>query len=221
VVQGKTYTIFVTAVGKDDIEGPRSNVEEGKWSPAVVAGPQVPWPARPLPSFNIFSTNLIAVRLPPSIYDGMGVRIGWIFERVATKTDNNQAAFIYDPADPMKYISTNASGEKLFPVAMYRVQLINAAYPAVSADVVQVTPLMESIAYSNDLFGGVNGTTIRDPFIAIGPAGAGTTFQAAPLYLLDTSPVLAGARYIYLLVRFDDTHEIREIVPSSIVEVTP
>jgi hypothetical protein len=221
VIQGKKYTMFVTAVGKDDNEGPRSNVEEAEWSPAVMVGPQVPWPARPLPTLNIHTTNLVAVRLPPSIFDGLGVRIGWIFERVATKTDNNQTAFIYDPADPMKYVTTNTSGEHLFPVAMYRVQVVNTAYPAVSGDVVQVTPLMESIAYSNEVFGGVNGAMIRDPFIAIGPATAGTTFQPAPLYLLDTSPVLAGARYIYLLVRFDETKEIREVVFSSFVEVTP
>ena len=41
------------------------------------------------------------------------------------------------------------------------------------------------------------------------------------MYLLDTQPVVAGARYIYLLVRFNDKHEIEEVVPSSIVEVTP
>jgi hypothetical protein len=87
---------------------------------------------------------------------------------------------------------------------------------------VQVSPLMENIAYNVETDAN-NGKTvsIKDPFVRIGPAPPVAAFVGYPLYLVDTQPVIANASYLYLLVRFDDNHEIKEVVPSSIVEVTP
>ncbi len=220
VVQGKAYTVFITAIGKDASEGPKSNFEDGSWSPAVVTGPKVPWPARPLPPFNLFNSALDAVRLSPSIFDGVGVQIGWITDRTVVQSDKGQP-FIYSDKDPMTYVHTNKIGDKLFPVAMYRVQLVNPAFPTVSGDVIQVSPLMENIAYNQQTVNGVTQTDIKDPFIRIASPPAGTNLPISPMYLVDTQPVIANARYVYLLVRFDQNHEIKEIVPSSIVEVTP
>lgn len=220
VAQGRKYTVFIKAVGKDESVGPRSNVEDGIWSPAIVAGPQVPWPARPLPPLNIFSTNLIATRLPASIFDGVGVLIGLTTERT-TQGSTRQPGYIHSDQDPMTYIFKNADGDHLFPVAMYRVQVASAAFPVVSGDVVQVTPLMEQIAFNRQLVNGINVVTIVDPFIALVSGAAGTNVPWSLLYLLDTQPVILGAKYLYLLVRFDDQHEIEEVVPSTIVEVTP
>ena len=41
------------------------------------------------------------------------------------------------------------------------------------------------------------------------------------VYLVDTQPVILGARYRYLLVRFKDNHEIDQVIPTNEVEVTP
>jgi hypothetical protein len=43
----------------------------------------------------------------------------------------------------------------------------------------------------------------------------------ADIYLLDTQPMIAGARYGYLLARFGADKEIREVIPVGEVEVTP
>jgi hypothetical protein len=81
---------------------------------------------------------------------------------------------------------------------------------------------MESIAYSRDTNanGGVT-VTIKDPFIVASSPPAGTNLPITPMYLIDTQPVVAGARYLYLLARMDPNHEIKEVVISSLVEVTP
>lgn len=215
VIQGKRYTVFITAVGKDDSDGPRSNVEDGIWSPAILVGPQVPWPARPLPAVNIFSAGLQAAQLPNDIFPGLGVQIGLVPVRTGSDQDKKET-IIYSLANPLSYLHTNNLGEKLFPAAMYRVQVANTAFPQVSGDVVQVTPLMEQIAYSVD-----SSITIalKDPFIRLKPSTAGTVALPAQMYLIDTQPVVFGAKYIYLLVRFNDVHEIKEIVPSTFVEV--
>jgi hypothetical protein len=222
ILEGRRYTVFIKALGKDESEGPRSNVEDGIWSPKILVGPQVPWPARPLPPLNVFSTNLLAHRLPAQFFDGVGVHIGFVGERALPRDrEKKTPPLIYTDKDPMTYIHTNAAGKKLFPVVMYRTQVPSTGFPQVSGDLVQVTPLMEHIAYDRQIVGGASQVLIRDPFIQIVPFAAGTNQQFSSMYLLDTQPVLASARYIYLLVRFNDKHEIEEVVPSSIVEVTP
>jgi hypothetical protein len=222
VLEGRRYTVFVKAVGKDESEGPRSNVEDAIWSPKILVGPQVPWPARPLPPLNVFSTNLLAHRLPAQYFDGVGVHIGWITDRAVPRDREKQTpALIYSDKDPMTYLHTNALGEKVFPVVMYRTQLANTAFPQVSGDLIQVTPLMERIAFDRQIVAGLTQVLIQDPFVQVVPFAAGTNQQVSSLYLLDTQPVVANARYIYLLVRFNEKHEIAEVFPSSIVEVTP
>lgn len=221
ILEGRRYTVFIKALGKDSSEGPRSNVEDAIWSPKILVGPQVPWPARPLPPLNVFSTNLLAHRMNPQFYDGVGVHIGFVTERSQPRDrEKKTPPLIYTDKDPITYLHTNAVGQKLFPVVMYRTQVPSTAFPQVSGDMVQVTPLMERIAYDRQIVNGVTQTIIQDPFIQIVPF-AGTTQQSGSMYLLDTQPLLANARYIYLLVRFNEKHEIAEVVPSSIVEVTP
>lgn len=220
IIQGKKYVAFIEAVGKDGSVGPRSNFEDATWSPMVLHGPQVPWPARPLPPFNLFNTGMIAQQLPPSVFDGTAVQIGSFPGRPSSIGDKKQTV-IQSAQDPMTYIYTNGVGEKLFPAAMYRIQLPNPAFPVASGDVIQVSPLMENIAYNLENVNGNNFVNIKDPFIRLGNPAAGSNIPISPIYLVDTQPVIGGARYVYLLVRFDDNHEIKEVVPSSIVEVTP
>ena len=112
--------------------------------------------------------------------------------------------------DPNLMLPTNSVGESLFPVVLYRQQVTNANFPTVSGDVVQVTPMMESIAWGVD--GGL--TKIFDPYILLqwtqsaneGPRG---------MFLRDTQPVISGSRYRYLLVRFNALGEIAETIPVA------
>jgi hypothetical protein len=222
VIQGKKYVVYIQAVGKDGNIGPRSNFEDGQWSPIILTGPRVPWPARPLPPFNIFNAGMLAEQPPASVYEGLGVRIGSIFSRLVIKGDKGQPTAITSNVDPMAFTFTNSLGESLFPAAMYRIQTASAEFPTVPGDVVQVTPLMENIAYSRATnASGAVFVQIQDPFIRVGNATFGNNDPDAPIYLVDTQPVIERARYVYLLVRFDENHEIKEVVPSSVVEVTP
>ena len=56
--------------------------------------------------------------------------------------------------------------------------------------------------------------------VATGIPGAGAS-PVHGMYLLDTQPVVLGARYRYLLVRFKEDREIDQVIPTNEVEVTP
>jgi hypothetical protein len=74
---------------------------------------------------------------------------------------------------------------------------------------------MEQIAYAIE--GG--GVTIYDPFIRLWrEANAVDYFD---LYLIDTQPVVIGAKYKYLLARFKPNHEIDQVIATNEVEVQP
>jgi hypothetical protein len=107
---------------------------------------------------------------------------------------------------------------KLFPCVLYRHRVKNASDPGVENDLVQVTPMMESIAYGFVQSGVPNpagaDTVIYDPFIATANNGLASGTYTVGLYLTDTLPVVRGASYRYLLVRFDPvTKEPRDVLP--------
>jgi hypothetical protein len=104
---------------------------------------------------------------------------------------------------------------KVLPMALYRVQRPNATWPSVPGDVVQVSPLMETIAYTS------SGSFIQvyDPFIYF-ESGSATPTAPLQMYLLDTQPAVRGALYRYLLVLFDPvTREIAEILVTNDVQL--
>jgi hypothetical protein len=121
--------------------------------------------------------------------------------------------------NPNSMLETNSSGDSIFPCAMYRFQVPNVNFPQVSGDVIQVSPLMENIAYqwSGIPAQGTN-TFIQDPFLAVSATiGGGNSVY---LWLRDTQPQISGARYKYILVRYDPTtHEIDQLIPSNEVDV--
>jgi hypothetical protein len=223
---GLTYDVMVAAVGADGSVNEDSNAERFRWSAPVLVGPDVPWPARPLPDFNVFNAGLRAVRLPDFFYPGVGVRIGAFPRRfVYGQTEKPEdPSRLREHLDPMSLLYTNKLGQPIFPVALYRLQWPSAEFPQVSQDIVQVSPLMEDIAHEFAIESGTPVTRLHDPFVRAG-AGiggqAGTVGEEGALYLLDTQPVIAGAAYVYLLVRTTDRGEILEVVPSNAVEVTP
>jgi hypothetical protein len=150
--------------------------------------------------------------------DHVGIRIGEI-----PSNNNNYVNEIdrfelnlYYVGNPMDYLYANAvmTNQTVFPCVLYRYQLTNDLYQAVSGDVAQVSPLMEDIAYA------VNGivTTMYDPFIGINKKE--NEDPSWGIYLIDTQPVVRGARYQYLLMRFDQqTKELDRVISAGTVTI--
>jgi hypothetical protein len=216
---GKVYHVYVRALGKDGSVSKRSNVEKFTWTEPAAPGPQVPWPTRALPPVEtVFNPAIIATNLPDNQYPA-GVRIGGDLPLVAPPGKGNSMIPSY--TTPLKYLYTKKDGATTLPVALYRYQVANGAFPDVSGDITQVSPLMEKIAFQQTTvaqFGQV--TIIRDPFVGIYQRqGSPLTPPVYDLYLLDTQPVITGARYAYLLVRFGENHEIEEVLTTNEVDL--
>lgn len=228
---GPTYTVMLRAVGVDGSTGTHfSQPRQIAWSIPTVVTQAVPWPARPLPVVtNGISPRLAAFRLTNAFFNGTGVRIGQL-----TYSGPTQGGLAIRPYatpgtnDPVSWLYTNSTGASVLPVVLYRVQVPNANYPAVSGDVIQVSPLMERIAYApvpySEFLGAGPAAAIYDPFILVRnetPPGTIDRTFLYNLYLTDTQPVVLGAAYRYLLVRFKENWEIDRIIPTNDVEVTP
>jgi hypothetical protein len=219
----RDYTIMVRAVGTTGSLGSWSNVETFRWSTVPDMGPLVPWPARPLPAVqeSVFHADLVAEFLDESSYRNMfgtsrvGIRIGEIPANAQLDQRKPYEIQFSKIFDPMDYLYTNAYNnvETVMPCVLYRYQIANSLYLKVSGDVAQVSPLMETIAYGN-----TSVTTVYDPFIAI----SRVTDSGDPwgIYLVDTQPVVRGATYQYLLMRFDEeTKELDRIIPAGTVTI--
>ena len=222
---GKTYAVFVKAMGPDGSVGKPSNIETFLWAPTNGPIIEVPWPARSLPATNTGYFGL-AVYLDPSYSytpfkstvagNAVLVGIGHVASRIVggEKLRQFQVLGIYNPND---WIGTNAAGTPVFPAALYRYQTINANFPTVSGDMIQVSPLMEQIAYgTNAIPGQTATTTIYDPFITAtylaDPAGGNFVY----LWLRDTQPQISGATYKYVLMRFNENNrEVEQSIPTN------
>jgi hypothetical protein len=230
---GRKYWVKIRTVDASGAVMKTSNIESFLWTAVTVAGPQVPWPARPLPSLETFSTNLAGVRIKTNEFNGLGVVIGGGFyfgQRPVTVLDGTvgtvggqrREVVFTGQVDPKLYVFTNSLGASLLPIALYRYQVPNPVFPKVSGDMVQVSPLMERIASvtTNSPAGTV--TKVYDPFIYITPPVTITdNFGVYFMVLKDTQPAVVGATYKYVLVRFDASGEITEVIPvKNSVEAT-
>jgi hypothetical protein len=232
----KNYLVFIKPVGLDGTPAPdskNSKLEKFLWNVPVVKGPQVPWPARPLPA--VATNNFPAWVTPVFInntnittnFVGVGIVVGSVTGAGHQRYTLGQPAVLDQTTDPLASIAKDQNGDSLFPLVVYRYQETNHYFPMVSGDLTQVTPMMESIAYTigNDpTFG--SSTLIYDPFIDVYSASqlnlpdlgdAGIARNA--ITLLDTQPVVLGARYRYLLVRFGADREITKVFVTPPVEV--
>ena len=223
MVLGDNYTFMVRAVGAAGIPGPWSNVETFRWSLAPVAGPQVPWPTRPLPLIQQadFGEGLTLDYLSDTTYynlfgrSGVGVRIGEIPPEAGTPEANKDSVHLSGSFDPMDFLYKNSDepGATALPCVLYRYQVPNSLFTSVSGDVVQVSPMMENIAYGKS--GG--NTLIYDPFFAI--TRLRSSSDPWGVYLIDTQPVVRMATYQYLLVRFGEDKEIDRIIPVGTITI--
>ena len=221
-VLDREYTIMVRAVGTSGTVGEWSNAEPFKWSTVPTPGDPVPWPARELPiiQHETFNTNLMPVYLPQDTttgifdYNRVGVRIGEIPHDMVRYNNKDYVELDTYYHCPEYYLYTNSiiTNQTVMPCVLYRYQVTNDLYRSVSGDVSQVTPLMENIAcrYKLDQY-----VRIYDPFIAVVRTEDNNS-EPWGIYLLDTQPVVHGARYRYLILRFDEnTKEMDRIIPAG------
>jgi hypothetical protein len=118
-------------------------------------------------------------------------------------------------------------------VVMYRAQRPSARWPNPATDLVQVTPLMEAIAYESKASAPASlvsspQAAIHDPFIGVFLRDPTETFSYGgygpynrDICLVDTQPMMEEAIYQYFLVRLGPNRELIEIIPTNDVEVTP
>ena len=120
------------------------------------------------------------------------------------------------------------AGQRILPAVLYRQQVANTLFPEVPGTVVQCSPLMTRLSLesaSGDL-------RLRDPFIGVTGVNITSATNFTPLsgtapgtitklylHLLDTKPVLSGARYQYWLVRFQPNGEPAETVDAGQIDV--
>jgi hypothetical protein len=165
----------------------------------------------------------------------VGIRIGQIDPsalrlaydpNIGTNRFARYATFAGEPyIDPhaaiFKRVSSDPGrrGESLLPIAVYRQQVTNAVFPRVSGDVIQVTPLIDRIPWTfAPGGGGLSTVTIPDRLIALREEVTSESVRAM-LYLRDQQPVVQGARYRYLVVRFKSNREIDQIIPAGELEI--
>lgn len=230
---GNTYTVFVKAVAQDGTVGEMSNIEQFVWNPANTnfALCTIPWPARGLPAMN---TNLPLglgasyVQSQNANFTGAVVSVGFkLLTSSGAVSVSGRPQTINSNIAPMSLLFTNGEGDPIFPLALYRFQVTNAAFPKVSGDVIQVTPLMENISYQITNYtinlGGtslhVTNSILRDSYIVYDRVVITDNLVFFFMYLQDTQPVISGARYRYLLVRFRKNGEIAEVLPTNEMEV--
>ncbi|MFZ4765670.1 MAG: hypothetical protein ACOYMN_12015, partial [Roseimicrobium sp.] len=150
-------------------------------------------------------TGGIYTRVPASLDPHEGVRqvcIGGETNRI--KVSDNPEVYQWEG---------KAFYRTLFPCMLYRRQITSARFPVSSPrDWIQVTPLMEEIAYEKR----AADTLIHDPWIAF----LGTETSGAGLWLVDRHPVVKGMAYEYVLVLFDEkTKEMHSVLPVGNVTV--
>jgi hypothetical protein len=278
-VPGRTYTVMVKAIGVDGTRGTASAARRSSWQPPALpwgAG-QVPWPARPLPALTSdFHPDLVPAQLDETEFKGVGIAIGEIdFGRNVPAVTIAPPYRVEGAATAEGFLYLDYRGSNVLSCVLYRHQVPNARYPVVSGDVIQVSPLLESIAArrlidvsegslpsagSSSLPVGTRPMTVEvrskstgqplretvrirsgrartaappspsssgvleitDPFIVLAGNGkpGSDSYSGAKIFLKDTQPIVEGARYRYVLARFQTSHEIEQLIRVGEVEIT-
>jgi hypothetical protein len=213
---GREHSVLIRAIDIHGNAGPLSNQETFKGGlEKIILQPKVAWPAREVPAISTrtFKPALALADVNESCFDGIGVVVG-----------RAQICATYSTCVSMGYLNgslkwaADSDGNPPWPCVLYRQQVANAKFPNVPGHVVQVSPLIEGV-----FLGGPNPPgdcpTIRDPFFTTKLNVS--IEQLTDIYLKDTQPVVAGARYRYSLVRFKSNHEILEIISLGEIGVAP
>ncbi|MBS0658522.1 MAG: hypothetical protein JSR82_09805 [Verrucomicrobia bacterium] len=237
VALGQKLRVKIRAVSEAGDHGPFSNVETYTWAPApTFTGPDVPWPQRPLPAQG--SAAAFSGPVAPFYFGQngwVGIALGQTQVNSRTFTQLGREVVQLQGTQPVESYFYTADFKNpdttrhALPCLLYRTQVPDlpappskplANFPTVPGDIVQVSPLIESIATATEAYpGGGNGVSIYDPFIHVETVNlAGTRLNA--FYLKDTTPVVSGARYVYLLVLLDPvTKEIERVLPLAPIDI--
>ena len=250
VSPGDSYHVMIRAVGPGvygaRAVGAFSHLESSTFSLTLASlNNPVPWPERALPPRADFHPGIEATYLSTNDlapWHGNAVRIGEYTDparngnntvSITDHDDNgllsavyfisgNRAPIFYlyvndllSPSEPLEPIPGS-----ILPVALYRVQIANDSFPIVPGDIVQVSPLMEQMAY----YTSGPDIVVTDPFIAVLHQSDTDLPRTSSGYdhdilLLDRQPVIRGARYKYLLVRFGPGKEIERVIVTNTVDV--
>jgi hypothetical protein len=119
------------------------------------------------------------------------------------------------------YTQLGNARQRLLPCVLYRQQVANATFPAVSGDVIQASPLITSIAWRPAVSGNFSGAELVDPFFRWRYTAPNDNTHTIELYLVDTQPVVTGATYRYWLVRFNTLGEPFQTIPCGQVDIVP
>lgn len=240
---GRPYLVWIKAVGSDGRRGNPSPARRVTWRRPQQGTGVVPWPARPTPVAQEFHPLVRAVVGPGCSGDSNGVPVG-VRIGVMPWSDSFQCAGrVGGPVllavresgaaiadlDPTGWIlgevkgSPPRPGARLLPIVLYREQVTNAVFPRVSGDLVQVSPMIERIAWGTTTLGNDRRAIwMLDPHVVMRPApnfGQAGFGAALEMFLGDTHPVISGARYRYWLARFGSNGEAESIVPAGEVEI--
>ena len=197
----------------------------------AVANGTLPWPARPLP-LPLAQDNRFHVRqkfAPQSVVNfderfGPMIRVGAgsftlsALEPTISDVGDDTTSKIQHAFDPRLILYPG-----VLPCVLYRRQA-DAADAAVRVpagakrDWIQVSPLIEDIAYEAASAQNQQHTIIHDPWFAMPSPPTGSA--PAELYLVDRHPVVRGHAYEYALVLFDRvTMEPKAPLPVGIITV--
>ena len=91
----------------------------------------------------------------------------------------------------------------------------------------QVSPLLENIAYELTNYCVMYGqgricytnSLLRDSYVVYDRLMTNDNLHIFFMFVRDTQPVISGARYRYLLVRFKKNGEIAEVIPTEAMDV--
>lgn len=207
----------------------------------------VPWPVRGTPdvdsAFPVASTQpegiargLKAAILPQNpdgsiAYNGGAVRVGLVrteeldvnYSENWDRLPGNSEEGLFQLPRSGETKETNLSeafyarqnGESLLNFALYRYEVPTDERSEVSGDVHQVSPLIDGIANTPIKYQDLPAFAIHDPYVF--PVATEKGAPTYHLYVKDTQPVVSGAKYRYLVVRFDDAGEIAQVIPLPTV----
>jgi hypothetical protein len=219
VQAGRTYHVQIRAVAKNGGEYRYSLPYEFIFPTEdmdALSGPDVPWPARPLPApGSAFDSGIVPVRVTSMDFNGLGVVIGSV---PASAANQFGTALVNRDDDIRSYLYPQGfeNPEDLLPMMLYRYQVASEAFPNPSGDLIQVTPLMQTIATHAT----AAEREIRDPFIKLYRGGSAPD-PSIPfsIVLLDYQPAIRTASYAYVLVRFQPNGEIASVHPVPSIHV--
>lgn len=193
----------------------------------------IPWPQRGLPPLKPATelhpgVEALFLELPargghPAV-DQAVVRIG-IPEGLVYSPEGPFASFvsILGSTEGLLFDSLIAPASDRFPAALmpivlYRIQMTSDLYPSVPGTVVQVSPMLEQFIQSGGTTAqGASPLQVRDPFVLVAEPSPLTRPGYFEVYLRDTTPVVSGARYAYVLV----LHDAQSKEPVSVYITNP